>query len=238
MKSLIKNLYKVTTCILKVTTCILSLSSICKTKQPKKILIIFPEIGLNGTEYDDILPKNIHKIYLNIWTNQQFEKLKEIDNYQTKQLEYEKWLNNIIIDSRKQIINEMKKYNHTLPKTIFFSHSFGTIIADKLKDHADMIITYGRIIKKDNIKIFNLLGTEDNVVLSNYSYWPKNTIPLQDLNHYSCVTPVNKNKTILWNKSLNKYMNTSSKINEKVLNDDKRYVLYRQINWLINEEIY
>ncbi len=229
MKNLIINLYKV-------TTCILSLFSTCKSKQPKIILIIFPEIGLNGTEYDDILPKNNHKIYLNIWTYDQFKKLREIDTHQTKQLEYEKWLQNIVADSKTQIINEMKKYNHTLPKTIFFSHSFGTIIADRLTDHADMIITYGGIIKKKPIKTFNLLGTEDNFILSNYLYWPKNTIPLQDLNHYSCLTPESKKKTITWNKSVNNYMNTSLKINEKIL-DDKRYVLYRQINWLINEEI-
>lgn len=230
MKNFLINLYKV-------TTCILSLFSICKSKQPKIILFIFPEIGLNGIEYNDILPKDSHKIYLNIWTYEQLKKLTEIDNHQTKQLEYEKWLQNIVTNSKTQIIDEMKKYNHTLPKTIFFSHSFGTIIADRLKDHADMIITYGGIIKKSTSKTFNLLGTEDNVVLSNYFYWPKNTIPLQDLNHYSCLTPESIKQTIIWNKSLNNYMNTSLKINEKMLDDDKRYVLYRQINWLINEEI-
>jgi len=218
----------------KAVVCILSLFSTCKSKLPDTIIIVFPEIGINATEYQDILPNNIHKLYLNIWTNEQFDKLKDIEKYTTKteKLEYEKWFTNIVLNSKSQIINEMKKYSHTIPKTIFFSHSFGTYIANRLKSHADLIITYGGIIKPNFVKTFNLLGTEDEFILSNYQYWPRNAIPMVNMNHYSCVNLESKKKSLKWNKYLFKYLNLPKKCTEEKELDDKRYIINREITRL------
>ena len=76
----------------KALLCFLSLFSTCKSKLPDTIIIVFPEIGIDGIEYDDVLPKNIHKLYLNTWTNDQFDKLKKIENI----LEYKTWYLGII----------------------------------------------------------------------------------------------------------------------------------------------
>ena len=74
-------------------------------------------------------------------------------------------------------MSEMKKYGYTLPKTIYFGHSIGTEIAQRLLEHADGIITYGGIVKGDClVKTKNLLGTDDKIATKFYESWPKNRI--------------------------------------------------------------
>ena len=215
----------------KALLCFLSLFSTCKSKLPDTIIIVFPEIGIDGIEYDDVLPKNIHKLYLNTWTNDQFDKLKKIENI----LEYKTWYLGIISKTKLEISNALKKYNHKLPKTIFFAHSFGAQVADELKDHADVIITYGGeiLIKPNFMKTYNLLGTQDEYILSNYLYWPKYAKPIESLNHYSCVSLEGKKKSLKWNYHLNKFVDTSLKKSEKTVYD-KGYVIKREVTWLIN----
>ena len=42
---------------------------------PKKIIIVFPGFGILPKEYDEILPKNIHKVHLDIWTDDELKNI-------------------------------------------------------------------------------------------------------------------------------------------------------------------
>ena len=36
-------------------------------------MVVFPGFGLYPKDYEEILPKNVHKIYLNIWTDTELQ---------------------------------------------------------------------------------------------------------------------------------------------------------------------
>ena len=213
--------------------CIFSLFSL-KRKTPKKVVVVFPGFGLYPKDYEEILPKDVHKIYLNIWTDNELQTI--LDGIRLKTIglpgtaSYEEWFTKLVNQSKEKIVSEMKKYGYTLPKTIYFGHSIGTEIAQRLLEHADGIITYGGIVKGDClVKTKNLLGTDDKMATKFYESWPKNAFPIEKANHFSCVSEVSKRRSIKWRKDLG-----IPAIYETQHSDDKRYIIKREIEWFVS----
>ena len=206
----------------------------CRNKMPKKIIVVFPGFGILPKEYDEILPKNIHKVDLDIWTDDELKNILSLieDNKlgPPGTSSYNEWFDSIVSDCKEKILSEMRRYGYKLPRIIYFSHSLGSEVAEKLSDYADGIITYGGIVKRSHIKTKNLLGTEDKLASRYYKSWPKDARPIIDLNHFSCVSEVSKNRSLTWRKKLG-----IPAITEKQHTDDKRYIIRREIEWFVAE---
>ena len=202
----------------------------CRNELPQKIIIVFPGFGILPKEYDYILPKNIHKVYLDIWTDDELTKI--LRNIEINKLgppgtpSYEEWFDSIVSNCNEKILSEMKKYGYKLPIIIYFSHSIGSEIAKNLLNYADGIISYGGIVKKSHIKTKNLLGTEDKIASKYYESWPKDAYPMIDMNHFSCVSEEGKNRSLTWRKRIG-----IPNITETEHKKDQRYIIKREIEW-------
>ena len=199
----------------------------CKNKLPNTVLVIFPGLGFLPTDYDVILPRKMSKIYLNIWTEEELYTIKKGVGLKDSQ-SYKKWFDKIVSKSRHILFSELKKYKHTLPKTIFFSHSIGSLIANEIQEYADILISYGGIIKPSHIKLLNLLGTEDNITMNEYEIWPKGAKPILNAYHLSCITTKSKQRNLKLNKELG-----INQIIEREHSDDKISVIKREIEYFI-----
>lgn len=202
----------------------------CKNKLPKTIIVIFPGFGFSPKDYENILPKKTAKIYIDIWTEDELNNIKK-SSLENKQ-NYEEWMEQIVSRSKDILFLELKKYDHVLPKTIYFTHSIGSIIGERLKSYADIIISYGGVIEPSHIKTLNLLGTEDKIATMKYDIWPKNAKPILNANHFSCVSFESKNLTNKWVKEMN-YSQTVEKNNY----NDKRLLIKSEIETFINFNI-
>ena len=120
----------------------------CRTySKPKVVIVIFPGFGLHPRDYEDILPKNEHRIYLNIWTDDELQRI--LDNFAPPGTEkYDNWFKSLVEKTKKKMMDSLKDdylgYDHIKEdntKIVFFSHSMGSQVAKALYPGiADMIM--------------------------------------------------------------------------------------------------
>ena len=209
----------------------------CRTySKPKVVIVIFPGLGLHPRDYEDILPKNEHRIYLNIWTDDELQRI--LDNFAPPGTEkYDNWFKSLVEKTKKKMMDSLKDdylgYDHIKEdntKIVFFSHSMGSQVAKALYlGIADMIMTYGGVLEIDDVLTNNLLGTEDKIASKYFKDWPKMAKPVDGANHFSCVSEKAALRSLKWRDKLG-----IPKISEVCANDDHQWKIKRDLTNYVN----
>ena len=169
------------------------------------VLILIPGLGIKPDDYNQIIPKSMPIIKLDIWTDEELQYILE-NVGKPGTLSYAVWYDRIKNQTINEIRHELGKYSGV--KNLFFvSHSIGCYLAFDIANTYSFepnvfVFAYGGSYpqKKGNFDYRILLGTNDKIAGKYYEnpYCNENVISIIGANHFSCTTERGRNRALKW----------------------------------------
>tara|TARA_Y100000389_G_scaffold204989_1_gene261700 strand:+ start:14756 stop:15409 length:654 start_codon:yes stop_codon:yes gene_type:complete len=199
-----------------------------------KLIIIFPGFGLYPHDYEDILPNDIPKIYMDIWTEDELDFIKHNVGKPGSD-SYNDWYKEKITTTEHELANKLENIDYeNIKSVIFFSHSLGSEIAHSVCHYSDIMITYGGIINRYETPVLNLIGSDDKILHSKQDVkWSDNCVKIEGGTHFSCVKLGSESRSIRWRDTLKfPYVEESNTCNKPI----KRKILELIKNFINDNE--